>query len=821
MEDGEWKFDTAAEAEYPTKLARELALSFMEQLAVTGTFQFQDELADHAAKVSAVNQPRHTRGPLILSEFKTKVSISCNASDSPPDFIPADVCAPWQGVPVGSKRVDIQPIPGENGEEGRLKVTYGVYFNPKEFVEKALSLRHPFDVPLPLEAANMESIAFILQNSPADVCKFRVRQLEHYISRARALQNDEKCLHDSMCEEIKPVMESKRLLLFKEMLHDAGITDEHLFQDMCEGFKLVGDLNPSGQFTQQLKPASLDVEQLKQTATWAQKAVVAACRKVAEDEEIARAVWDETVEQSLPGKQWVKGPFTAEEITARQGMHWIPSTRFGVRQSGKIRSVDDFSQYLVNATVTSHEKIDLEGIDCICSTARFFLGATATSSSRTWRIPGMNDDWKGEVSQHWPEEECQNLLGRCLDLKHAYKQLVRSPRDSWAAILAVLNPDDSRVYFFEAIALPFGSVSSVHAFNRAARAIRMILAKLFRLVVTNFFDDFCQLELNLLQDSAWKTAEMVMRLLGWTISSGDDKRRPFSKSFEILGAVISLPSSAGSPIEVSNKASRLEQLSDQVLELRRSFNKTISRSFLESVKGRLLYAAGHTFGRSTQLACQLLHRVSGSAASVMVTAELIHVVSEALSLLTAAKPRKIDRWSDLPPILIFTDGAVEDNGGKVTHGALLLDPVDQRNLMFGDFVPEGFVNAWMKFGKRQVIAQTELFPVLAAKETWTEEIRERSILWFLDNESAKMALIRNFSPVIDSFMLLQANAVLDVETQSRNWYSRVPSKSNPSDSASRLEFGEYENSVQCIPCYTKVASTISRFESLVESLEMG
>ena len=314
---------------------------------------------------------------------------------------------------------------------------------------------------------------------------------------------------------------------------------------------------------------------------------------------------------------------------------------------------------------------------------------------------------------------------------------------------------------------------------------------------------------------------MVMQLLGWTISSGDDKRRPFSKSFEILGAVISLPSSAGGPVEVSNKASRLEQLSDQVIELRRSFNKTISRSFLESVKGRLLYAAGHTFGRSTQLACQLLHRVSGSAASVMVTAELIHVVSEALSLLIAAKPRKIDRWSDLPPILIFTDGAVEDNGGKGTHGALLLDPVHQRNFVFGDFVPENFVNAWMKFGKRQVIAQTEIFPVLVAKETWTEEIRGRSILWFLDNESAKMALIRNFSPVIDSFMLLQANAVLDVETQSRNWYSRVPSESNPSDSASRLEFGEYENSFQCIPCYTKVTSTISRFESLVESLEMG
>jgi len=95
------------------------------------------------------------------------------------------------------------------------------------------------------------------------------------------------------------------------------------------------------------------------------------------------------------------------------------------------------------------------------------------------------------------------------------------------------------------------------------------------------------------------------------------------------------------------------------------------------------------------------------------------------------------------------------------------------------------------------------------------------VLWFLDNESAKMALIRNFSPILDSFLLLQTNAKLDIETQSKNWYSRVPSRSNPSDSASRLEFGEYASSMKCEPCYTKVSSTFSAFELLLKSLEVG
>jgi hypothetical protein len=77
---------------------------------------------------------------------------------------------------------------------------------------------------------------------------------------------------------------------------------------------------------------------------------------------------------------------------------------------------------------------------------------------------------------------------------------------------------------------------------------------------------------------------------------------------------------------------------------------------------------------------------------------------------------------------------VEEGANQVTHGALLLDPVTQQSLVFGAHVPQCFVNAWMRFGKRQVIAQTEFFPVLVAKETWAELLAGRSVLWFLDKQ---------------------------------------------------------------------------------------
>ena len=47
-------------------------------------------------------------------------------------------------------------------------------------------------------------------------------------------------------------------------------------------------------------------------------------------------------------------------------------------------------------------------------------------------------------------------------------------------------------------------------FNRMARALRIIMAELFLVVNTNFFDDFCQIEVEDLCESAWSTAEMVI-----------------------------------------------------------------------------------------------------------------------------------------------------------------------------------------------------------------------------------------------------------------------------------------------------------------------
>ena len=78
----------------------------------------------------------------------------------------------------------------------------------------------------------MASVAFILSEGPSSVAKHRTDMLNHYLARVKALHAQECALHDSLDEQIKPVMASKRLLLFKEMMDDAGVQDKELFSDM-------------------------------------------------------------------------------------------------------------------------------------------------------------------------------------------------------------------------------------------------------------------------------------------------------------------------------------------------------------------------------------------------------------------------------------------------------------------------------------------------------------------------------------------------------------------------------------------------------------
>ena len=77
-------------------------------------------------------------------------------------------------------------------------------------------------------------------------------------ARASALARRERLLHDAMDLHVAKVLEGKNFLLSKEVLHDSGFRGA----DDLEGFDVIGDLAPTGQFEPQPRRRALSKETL-------------------------------------------------------------------------------------------------------------------------------------------------------------------------------------------------------------------------------------------------------------------------------------------------------------------------------------------------------------------------------------------------------------------------------------------------------------------------------------------------------------------------------------------------------------------------------
>ena len=152
------------------------------------------------------------------------------------------------------------------------------------------------------------------------------------------------------------------------------------------------------------------------------------------------------------------------------------------------------------------------------------------------------------------------------------------------------------------------------------------------------------------------------------------------------------------------------------------------------------------------------------------------------------KPRTIRLTSYLPPVIILTDAAAEDTGASL--GAVLVDPAESLYEFFGKRISPDMVHHWRRTGKHQIICQAELVAVPVALPTWRAAITNRDVLFFIDNEPAREALVRGVSVSDDSSSYVTYCRLLCAEVGAAFWYARVASPSNIADAPSRGSFTE-------------------------------
>ena len=146
--------------------------------------------------------------------------------------------------------------------------------------------------------------------------------------------------------------------------------------------------------------------------------------------------------------------------------------RFGVKQKGKVRPIDDYKASMVNASVTQTEQISVHSVDHIAA----MISRKMESESKSFHCG-------------------RALVAKCWDLASAYKQVPLSDEafemDSY---LVVFNPKTQSPEIYKQKVLPFGSIASVTGFLRCSSAVWHLGVSLLGLCWTAYFDDFLSLE---------------------------------------------------------------------------------------------------------------------------------------------------------------------------------------------------------------------------------------------------------------------------------------------------------------------------------------
>ena len=341
-------------------------------------------------------------------------------------------------------------------------------------------------------------------------------------------------------------------------------------------------------------------------------------------------------------------------------------------------------------------------------------------------------------SVHW-EGDC-GLVGRTLDLESAYKQATSHPEDRWCRSIVVWNPVEKTPAFFLASALMFGSTAAVYAFNRLSKSLWHLQTCILSIMGTVYFDDFPMLEFQATSASARECSENLLELLGWQFAEGR-KALPFDNVFTVFGINMDLPQSRAGRVPSGNKPDRVQSLLAAGSGL--CTKGRVERGDAASLHGELNFARGQYIGSESKPVMSLVSSIATDGWHDPRKEELTIAAAYMLRVLAHAEWKLVDIGDELRPVLVFSDGAWEPGATKSGGAGLaLIDPVAGARVVHHVVIPPKLLEFWTASGKKQVITELELWPVVVGVQNLASFLHRRKVLWFIDNIAVKDMLVK-------------------------------------------------------------------------------
>ena len=631
--------------------------------------------------------------------------------------------------------------------------------SPIDHLSLAKKAEHPFDSLSVLKEDHrraLQALAADPQRVVADrfTSLDKLRQWSSELSRAQRNENAQASWTAQKLG-LKP-----KTVLMKRLQRILHIEDTDVPQACLDGLRITGEASVSPFFESFPVPPSMGLSEFHSQKHARSSKMIERVQYMGQKgpPELAQAIWEKTLKEVSQGT--MGPPMNWEEVVEKYQDDFQITPSFGLEQGSdehgapKFRRIDDHSASGVNPSAHRLQKVPMSMID--------YVGVMLRSISQS----------------------CCEVSMATEDMKGAYRQVPLAPCDVRYSITAVWNPATQKVHFFEMFGQPFGAGHAVPNFCRVAEWLCRFLQRFFYLHVDHFFDDFFAIEPSITLTSGMFVMREAFKTLGFT--PDPDKSQPPAQICAILGVLFNTAllaaerkfSIAAKPSRLSN----LESLIRSVLE-----KGELSPSLAASLVGKFGFLCSTLFGKVGRCCtAPLRHRQYSSFRHTALTPSIRSSLHLILQFLRISPDREV-LLKHSAPLILYTDAS--DVPGRVPQrllGAVLFDPLDN-GLFYSTWpVPSSLVSTWLP--KKSFMGQLELLAAPFALTTWEPRITNRSILLFIDNDSAAASLVKGYSPQHDSASIVGEFWLLAASLRSHVYIDRVESKSNIADGPSRNDF---------------------------------
>ena len=633
--------------------------------------------------------------------------------------------------------------------------------DPLKHLELAKQLPHPFDAENAVKADHVNNISFVADRKSKLVIEFRLKALHELQQMADGCRRRQIQANSCAAWTAKKLGLKIQTELMKQLQQTHLIEDTDVPRICLEGANITGKALESPFFEEWDVPPKLNEEEFHKTKRERSLSSIDRVKRMAQagSVELAEAIHAKTGKEVA--KQTMGPPMSWEQIDDLfQGdFQVVPS--FGLEQGGpgvekKFRRIDDHTAAGNNLQAHRRQKVPMAMVD--------YLGALVKVVARK---TGKSD-----------------LRLATEDMTGAYRQVPLAPQDVRYSVTGVYNPHTRRVDLHLMYGQPFGAGHAVPNFCRVAEWIARLLQRRFRLIVDHFFDDFWLVEPAELADSAMFVLRECFAILGFQLD-GEKSQTPSSVQ-AVLGVLFNTQALAHEKIfHVQAKPSRvanLTRLIDKVLS-----EDSLSPTLAASIVGKFGFLCSTLFGKVGRCCTAALrHRQYSNTSFLGLTEPIklsLHLMKEFLQLV----PSREIKLEAQQPLLVYTDASdVPHRTPQHVVGAVIFDPIDSALEYSSWAVPEQIVTKWLE--RSNHMGQLELLAAPFALATWASRFQNRSVLMFIDNNSAAANLVKGYSPQSDSATIVGEFWLEAAQVRTSLYIDRVESKSNIADGPSRLDY---------------------------------